>query len=118
MGFLFFHPRWLLCLLNQLLVQDCSWSVFFLSCYEIFELCIGVVSVVSYGDYYGWLARKKKKMIMLSLLCVIFAWVIERNGSEACSVIDSVLSLEPLLKLSIMAFQSSKICADPTYGFS
>jgi hypothetical protein len=26
-------------------------SVCFLSCYGIFELCIGVVSVVSYGDY-------------------------------------------------------------------
>ena len=91
--------------------------VFFLNCYAIFELCSGVVSMVSYGDYFVLLALQKN-IIILSLLCVIFAWVIDKNGSEACSVIDWVLGLAPMLKLSIMACQSSKICAYPTYGLS
>jgi len=57
--------------------------VFFLNCYAIFELCSGVVSMVSYGDYFVLLALQKN-IIILSLLCVIFAWVIDKNGSEAC----------------------------------
>jgi len=35
-------------------------SVFFLRYYGLFELCIGVVSVVSFGDYSGLLAFKKQ----------------------------------------------------------
>jgi hypothetical protein len=49
----------------------------FLIYYWIFELCISVVSMVSSGDYSRLLAFKKKIMVMLSLLCVIFAWVYE-----------------------------------------
>jgi hypothetical protein len=38
--------------------------------------CVLVLaSVVPYGDYSGLLALLKKEMVMLSLLCVIFAWV-------------------------------------------
>jgi hypothetical protein len=52
-------------------------------------------------------------MVMLSLLCVNLYGFIDKKGNKSYSVIDFVLSLEPLLKLSIMACQIFELYAYP-----
>ena len=56
---------------------------------------------------------------MLSLLCVIFAWVYWiKIYSGACLVMVWILGMASLLILSIMACQRFELCAYPTYRLS
>jgi hypothetical protein len=61
---------------------------------------------------------KKKNGYALLVVCNLCMGLLDKNGSEACSVMVWVLGLASLLKLSIMACQSSELCVYPTYGLS
>jgi hypothetical protein len=62
--------------------------VFFLSYYEIFELCIGVVSVVSYGDQSGLLVLLKRNGYALLAMCYLCMGLLDEM---AVKLLDHVL---------------------------
>jgi hypothetical protein len=47
-------------------------------------------SLVLYGGYYGLLTLKNENGHTLLDVCNIFIGLLDKNGSEACSVIDWV----------------------------
>ena len=84
----------------------------YLNCVLVF------VPVVSYGDYSRLLALEKRNGYALLVVCNLCMGLLDKNDSEACSVMAWVLGMVSLLKLSIMAYQRYELCAYPTYGLS
>jgi hypothetical protein len=75
-----------------------------------------VASLVSYGGCSGLLTFKKKKMVVVFLLCVILRMeLLNKDCSGALLCHGSVFGLASLLKLVITVCQNSGLCEYPTY---